>query len=565
MSSPPILRQQALLGGLLAFWALLMPSAGAQTGERAEELANQTSPGLHALVDALRFGVSQDRPVEAWATPQAGPTPAWALPQPEAEGETQPQAAGFALRFDRYGQGAPGTPKSWLEALRSSLSPAGPWPYAKTKTIQVTPLEGDRFATRVRIELTRSGESDAVLHVDLTWDGQSPCRLLAAQAESLSVAVAEGSLWTERTQGLLAQAAEARDWLSVGGREWSTLLDDAGATAWFGHQGLAVGDVNSDGRPDLYLGMPNGVPNLLLLQEPDGSVRRALGHAAADWYDDTKGVLLVDLDRDGHLDLVAAMHHVLVLHRGDGQGNFRVVAALPAPSEAPFYSIAAADVDQDGDLDLYGTRYVRNRYGDSIPIPLEDARNGPSNHLFRNEGGFRFQDVTSASGLDASNNRFSLAASFADFDGDGDADLYVANDFGRNQLFRNEKGRFTDEAETLGAEDQGAGMGVAWGDVNADGRQDLWVSNMFSSASRRIAFQSAFGAGAGLEGVRKHALGNSLLTQNAQGQFVQRADEWNVRMGRWAWGSLMLDWNGDGRLDLYAPNGFITGPQKDDL
>lgn len=562
MSAPTHARWQALpLVGLLAFWTFGSVAAGAQTGERAERLANRTGPALQALVDDLRFGASEERPIEAWAATDG----AWPLPELAADAPPAPETAGFDLQLLSFAAGETAPAQAWLENLRSHLAPLGPWPYAKTKTILVTPLEGERFATRVRIEWTRSGATDAVLHATFTWDGQEPCRALSGRAETLSLARRTAPLWEERTKGLLAGAGEARDWLSIGGREWSTVLDDAGATAWFGHQGMAVGDVNEDGRPDMYLGMPNGVPNLLLLQQPDGSVRRAPVETSAAWYDDTKGALLVDLDRDGHLDLVAALHHVLVVHRGDGKGRFQVVSALPAPTEAPFYSMAAADVDLDGDLDLYGTRYVRNRYGDSIPIPLEDARNGPSNHLFRNEGSFRFRDVTKASGLDASNQRFSLAASFADYDGDGDPDLYVANDFGRNQLFRNDKGHFQDVAETSGAEDQGAGMGVSWGDVDGDGRQDLLVSNMFSSAGRRIAFQEAFGAGAGLEGVRKHALGNSLLVQSQPGRFANRADDWDLRMGRWAWGSLMLDWNGDGRLDIYAPNGFITGPQKDDL
>ena len=158
-----------------------------------------------------------------------------------------------------------------------------------------------------------------------------------------------------------------------------------------------------------------------------------------------------------------------------------------------------------------------------------------------------------------------MAASFADFDHDGDPDLYVANDFGRNRLYRNTEGRFVDVAASLGAEDQGAGMGAAWGDIDGDGQQDLFVSNMYSSAGRRIAFQSGFGSGAGLEGIRNHALGNSLLLQTPEGTFTNRADDLGVRMGRWAWGGMMVDLNGDGQLDLYSPNGFITGTQKDDL
>ncbi|MDF1839489.1 MAG: VCBS repeat-containing protein, partial [Planctomycetota bacterium] len=354
----------------------------------------------------------------------------------------------------------------------------------------------------------------------------------------------------------------------LGGREWSTRLDDGAASAWFGHQGMAVSDVNGDGRPDLYLGMPSGVGNLMLIQQADGSVRDMAHSSGIDWYDDTKGVRLVDLDGDGDRDLVTTLNHFLVLHTNNGTGQFKLAGWCAAPDEAAFYSIAAADVDQDGDLDLFGTRYVTTRYGESIPVPFEDATNGPSNHLFLNEGGFKFRDGTKEMGLAEDNQRFSLAASFTDFDGDGDSDLYVANDFGRNQLYRNDGGGFTDVAAELGVEDQAAGMGVSWADADGDGDMDLHVSNMFSSAGRRVSYQEVFHPGApgtALEGIRRHAQGNSLWIQGEDGRFTDGSDRAGIRMGRWSWGTLFTDLDGDGDPDLYGPNGFMTGYESDDL
>ena len=69
----------------------------------------------------------------------------------------------------------------------------------------------------------------------------------------------------------------------------ATRLDDAALSAWFGHQGIAAGDVNGDGLPDLYVGMPSEVPNLLLIQEESGRVRDAAGEHGVAWLDDTKG------------------------------------------------------------------------------------------------------------------------------------------------------------------------------------------------------------------------------------------------------------------------------------
>ena len=101
-------------------------------------------------------------------------------------------------------------------------------------------------------------------------------------------------------------------------------------------------------------------------------------------------------------------------------------------------------------------------------------------------------DVTQETGLNQNNSRYTLSASWNDFDLDGDQDLYVANDFGRNNLYRNDEGKFIDIAAEAGVEDLSAGMGVCWGDYNQDGLMDLYVSNMFSSAGNRVATSVSF-------------------------------------------------------------------------
>ncbi len=166
------------------------------------------------------------------------------------------------------------------------------------------------------------------------------------------------------------------------------------------------------------------------------------------------------------------------------------------------------------------------------------------------------------------NNRWSLAAAWEDYDNDGDADLYIANDFGRNKLYRNDGGHFTNVAVEAGVEDVGSGMSVAWGDYNHDGRMDLYVSNMFSTAGGRIAFQEQFQGDAPEASkamYRQMAAGNSLFENLGNGTFRNVAEEAAVQMGRWAYGSQFVDLNNDGWDDLVVTNGFITQEDPRDL
>jgi len=173
-----------------------------------------------------------------------------------------------------------------------------------------------------------------------------------------------------------------------------------------------------------------------------------------------------------------------------------------------------------------------------------------------------------ALGLDVNNRRFSFAASWEDYDNDGDPDLYVANDYGRNNLYRNDRGeegrhQFVDVAAEAGVEDISAGMAVSWGDYDADGWMDLYVSNMWSSAGNRVAYQRQFQSGAEAEtlaAMQRHARGNSLFRNLGNGTFEDVSVSQGVTLGRWAWGSRFVDLNSDGWEDLVVANGFITQP-----
>jgi hypothetical protein len=217
------------------------------------------------------------------------------------------------------------------------------------------------------------------------------------------------------------------------------------------------------------------------------------------------------------------------------------------------------------------------------PVPYYDANNGGRNMMLRNDSvvarprdrattgdgaTMRFRQVTTEVGLDENNRRFSYAAAWNDYDNDGDADLFVANDFGRDNLYRNDGGRFRDVAGEAGVDDVGPGMSACWGDYDNDGLVDLYVANMFSSAGNRITTQAQFHADADaatLAQLRHHARGNSLYRNLGGGKFRDVSVDAAVTLGRWAWGSKFVDFNNDGWEDIYVANGFITQEDTGDL
>ena len=250
-------------------------------------------------------------------------------------------------------------------------------------------------------------------------------------------------------------------------------------------------------------------------------------------------------------------------------------------------SMAMADYDRDGFLDLYLCVYAFY-YGAGegkagTPMPYYDARNGPPSVLFRNDGTGRFTDVTQEAGLEASNDRYHFAAAWGDYDGDGWPDLSAANEFGGNVLYHNRRdGTFTERATVAGVTDGGAGMGLTWGDYDGDGALDLYVSNMHANSAwalfhpdfpspipwryrmlglvfpRRVTERSE-------EYIDRLSRGSTLYRNQGDGTFTDVSDAAGVRDAQWGWAVAFLDYDNDGRLDIYAANGFISGPLLDDV
>ena len=211
------------------------------------------------------------------------------------------------------------------------------------------------------------------------------------------------------------------------------------------------------------------------------------------------GMAVGDVDNDGDADLFITRWRSYALYRNRGNGTFEdatAKAGLGGDRDFPT-SAAFADLDGDGDLDLYVCHYLA--WDDEKPTLCTDPKTGAiiscnprgfralPDHVFRNDGG-RFVDVTEHAGIvDADGRGLGVAAD--DLDGDGKVDLYVANDGTANYLFHNVGGfRFEEVGHASGAAANAAGgyqagMGVARGDLDGDGLADLAVTNFYGEST----------------------------------------------------------------------------------
>ena len=436
----------------------------------------------------------------------------------------------------------------------------------------------DSFNTRLHFEAVGRGPNRS-MQLNATWrivwsnpqKGSSMPQLKwigIEHYEEVEIHIDGGALFSDCTKSVIAGDASYEQQVLPGINHWLPRISSAVGMSMFAQNGIAIGDINDDGLEDLYVCDAGGLPNRLYLQRPDGTVRDVAAAAGVDWLDRTHSALIIDVDNDRDQDLVVVGLNTLLIHENKGQGQFGVRFADYVTAGA--VSVSAADYDHDGDLDLYICGNTDDKTGTEIaaPVPYYDANNGSANVLLRNDGNFRFVDVTGAVGLDQNNRRFSFAAAWDDYDNDGDLDLYVANDFGLNNLYRNDGGHFVDVAGETGVEDTASGMSVAWGDYNRDGRMDVYVGNMFSAAGTRVTFQPQYMQGASASTasrVQRMARGNTLFVNRGDEGFTDISETAAVTMGRWSWGSKFADLNNDGWLDLVVTNGYVSNEDTGDL
>jgi enediyne biosynthesis protein E4 len=314
---------------------------------------------------------------------------------------------------------------------------------------------------------------------------------------------------------------------------------------------VAVTDFNGDGWPDLYFTNSRfGQPNALYRNRRDGTFEEvAAGAGLAEFNRPGEGVSMGsvwgDVDNDGREDVLVYRYGYLALFRNrDGRQFQDITAAAGLRRWVNSNGAIWLDYDRDGLLDLYVTAYFR---GDVdlwhlattriMHNSFEFATNGGKNLLFHNLGGGKFEDVTDRLGVGST--RWTLAAASADFNEDGWPDIYLANDYGPEELYLNDRGRrFVLTTAGLESESK-SGMSVTVGDAFNRGRLDVFVTNI---SERGYLFQN----------------NNLRLNQlSERGRFTNVADA-TVADAGWAWGAQFGDLNNDGSNELFVANGFIS-------
>lgn len=447
--------------------------------------------------------------------------------------------------------------------------------------------DGDSMVTQQFVSLS-GRTSDSIIEQNATWlihwhvtPENKP------QLESIKVTDFEQatynrsgeSIFADCTQSVLGRNACYQSQFLRGMNHWLNRSPDTRYFYLLGNPGMAVGDVNGDGLDDLYVCQEEGLPNRLFVQTADGSALDVSEQWGVNWLHNSRGALLVDLDNDADQDLVVAMVGHLIVASNEGN-QLKIRNILPTDDDN--MSLSAADYDNDGDLDIYvcALNDKLQLRGDAAPSgsvaglgasgnqELDGGRNTLFCNQINTQESWQFTDVTREAGLDELNQRLSYAASWEDYDNDSDLDLYVANDYGQNNLFRNDDGRFTDVTSSTGATDTAFGMSASWGDYDHDGWMDMYVSNMFSAAGSRVTHQGKFlqESPEAKQRLQRFAKGNTLLRNEGSGKgFADVSESASVAVGRWAWGSNFADINNDGWDDLVVANGFLTTDDTSDL
>ncbi len=319
--------------------------------------------------------------------------------------------------------------------------------------------------------------------------------------------------------------------------------------------GAAAGDFDGDGWVDLYVTRVDA-PNLLFMNQGDGTFSESGALRGVDLSFKSNGCTVADVDNDGDLDLyVLAFKDRNFLYINDGNGFFVERSCLYGLAMELPGGASKCDGNSTGpagEIDPALThRNTSASFGDidgdgdlDVHV-LEWSGYQAYNRLFKQEANL-FVDATVDAGALMS-TVWGFSNGFADVDSDGMVDLLVAADFGTSCLYMNSgSGQFLDETRPAGVGMDENGMGSAIGDIDNDGDLDWFVTSIYDP-DRTCDDQ----------GCNWGNTGNRLYRNDGSGVFEDFTDGAGVRDGAWGWGASFLDYDNDGDLDLAMVNGMV--------
>ena len=335
--------------------------------------------------------------------------------------------------------------------------------------------------------------------------------------------------------------------------------------------GVAVGDINADGLPDLYF-TANMEPDQLYLNKGNLIFENITISAALSQEPGWKtGVTMADVNADGRLDIYVARSGQVsqdrrrnLLYINNGDLTFTESAAEYG-LDSPAYSNHASffDYDRDGDLDMFLLNHPIRRYSHFVVDFMKSQRDSlAGDKLFRNDGG-RFVDVSEEAGIIGNPLGFGLSATVSDINQDGWPDIYVANDYiEEDYLYINQQdGMFSEEIRQWITIASYSSMGADIADIDNDGRVDILTLDMLADNHERQKI---------LKGPDDHAYYEQMRASGYHDQAMRnmlhlRYGSTFAEIGRlagisttdWSWAALFADFDNDGYRDLFVSNGYM--------
>jgi hypothetical protein len=351
--------------------------------------------------------------------------------------------------------------------------------------------------------------------------------------------------------------------------------------AFYNGSGVAVGDLNGDGRDEVYLSgnmtgsklyFNQGDMHFIDITELSGTAGRELG-----WRN---GVNMVDVNGDGKLDIYVCYSgdfdentrkNQLFINQGlnaEGMPTFKDEAEAYGLAD-PSYSTQSYffDYDRDGDLDMLLVNENIKVLSNLDDVTIQDLRKKSDRYsgskFFRNDNN-HFVDVTVASGINHSVLSYGLSASVADVNGDGWPDMYISNDYSiQDHLYINNKnGTFTDKLSSNLDHISMYSMGNNISDINNDGRPDIYTLDMIPEDNKRQKLLQGFDNYEFFymnlrNGLYYQYMRNMLHVNNGNGTFSEVGQLSGISNTDWSWAPLFADFDNDGWKDLFVTNGYL--------